>query len=133
VRRQFQLPRMDEEFLAARGLPWEALLEGSAQWLILRDFPIPTGYNVVTAAVAVQIVAGYPDAPLDMAYFDPHLGRADGKAIACLSPHQLDGKQWQRWSRHRTSANPWVPGEDNLATHIAYVETWLRDELKKAK
>lgn len=133
MRRQFQLPRMDEEFLAARGSPWEAVLEASAQWIVLQDFAIPSGYNFAAATVAVQIVAGYPDAPLDMAYFDPHLSRADGKVIACLTPHQFDGKSWQRWSRHRTPANPWVSGEDNLGTHMAYVETWLADEVKKAK
>lgn len=133
MRRQFQLPRMDEDFLAARNLPWEAVVEGSTQWVVLHEFLLPPGYNVGKASVAVQIVAGYPVSPLDMAYFDPHLSRADGKAIAALSPHAFDGKQWQRWSRHRTDANPWTPDEDNFGTHVAYVETWLQDELKKNK
>lgn len=76
-------------------------------------------------------VAGYPGAPLDMAYFLPHLAQADGKPINALSPHQFDGKVWRRWSRHRNGTNPWIEGEDNLTTHMVYVESWLKDEFRK--
>lgn len=131
MRRQFTLMRADEANLIRRDRPWEAVLEGTAQWIILHEFDIPSGYNIQRASVAVQLVAGYPGAPLDMAYFLPHLARADNKPINALSPHQFDGKVWQRWSRHRNGTNPWIEGEDNLATHMAYVESWLRDEFRK--
>jgi len=31
---------------------------------------------------------------------------------------QLDNKTFQQWSRHRTPANPWREGVDNLGTHV---------------
>lgn len=130
-RRLFKLPAGDESFLESRNQPWEAVLERSSQWVIVYNLILPSGYNVPSANVAVHIVAGYPDAPLDMAYFLPELARVDGKAIPQINPHDFDGKRWQRWSRHRTPANPWVPGEDSLATHMMYVETWLKDEFRK--
>ena len=81
--------------------------------------------------MAIQLIAGYPDAALDMAYFSPEIQRVDGKAIPALSPQPFDGRTWQRWSRHRTGANPWTPGEDNLSTHLSYVQYFLAEEFKK--
>jgi hypothetical protein len=43
----------------------------------------------------------------------------------------LDGKQFQQWSRHRTGANPWRPGLDNVCTHLLLVNSWLEKELRK--
>jgi hypothetical protein len=131
VRRQFQLPEEDTEYLTARGLPWETIFGEGGQWLILRDFPVPSGYNTERVAVAIQITPGYPSAPLDMAYFYPHLCRSNNRGISALSPHNLDGKTWQRWSRHRTPENPWRAGEDSIVTHLALVEWWLEKEARE--
>ena len=48
-----------------------------------------------------------------------------------LASEGFDGKTWQRWSRHRTPANPWRPGLDNLATHFGLVEEWFGREVRK--
>ncbi len=66
---------------------------------------------------------------LDMMYVYPALMRTDGKPIGRVEVMQaIDGKQFQRWSRHRTNANPWVSGEDSLETHIYLVEDFFRSE-----
>jgi hypothetical protein len=44
---------------------------------------------------------------------------------------QFAGRQWQQWSRHRTAASAWRPGEDDLSTHMPCVQDWLAAELKK--
>jgi len=131
VRRQFLLPEADVDYLNARGLQWETIIEGSWRWLLVYDHPVPDGYNVNRATTAISISAGYPDAQLDMVYFYPQLTRQDGGAIGALSSQMIDGKSFQRWSRHRTGANPWRPGEDDLATHFTLVEHWLEREFKK--
>ena len=132
MRRQFSLSKADEAYLISRKLPWETVVDGGAQWVILHQFPVSAGYDHGTVAVGIQLVSGYPDAPLDMAYFLPHLARNDGKAIPQTGPHLFDGKQWQRWSRHRCpGVNPWIVGEDDLGTHVGYTESWLRDEFRK--
>jgi hypothetical protein len=131
MRRQFLLPEADMDYLKASGLQWETVSEGGWRWLLLYDFPVPSGYNVTAATAAVSISAGYPDAQLDMVYFYPPLARRDGRPIGALASQAIDGKTFQRWSRHRTSANPWRPGEDDLSTHLALIEHWLEREFKK--
>lgn len=131
MRRQFLLPQQDREFLEARSLVWETITEAGVQWLLVHDFPVPTGYNANKTIAALMISPGYPDAQLDMVYFYQPLVRADGKAINALATQSLDGKIFQRWSRHRSAQNPWRPGEDNVSTHLALVEAWLERELTR--
>jgi hypothetical protein len=130
MRKQFQLPESDVEHLDTRGLPWEAVVEGGSQWLLVHDFPVPAGYNVAAVIVALLIAPGYPDAQIDMAYFFPALARADGKAIPQITEQSIDGKSYQRWSRHRTDQDPWRVGVDDIGTHLVQVAEWLRRELR---
>jgi hypothetical protein len=104
---------------------------GGAPWVLLHDFPIPEGYNVKFANLGIRLTPGYPQAALDMAYFAPALSRLDGKPITGLSEQNLDGKVFQQWSRHRTQANPWIPGVDNLGTQIQLAEFWLQNEFNR--
>jgi hypothetical protein len=131
MRKTFQLGEEDEECLAALGRSWEAIVENNAKWLIFPDHPIPEGYNHRTATAAIRIPPSYPDDQIDMVYFHPALALASGKAIAQLSMCALDSKQYQQWSRHRTQANPWRPGLDNVCTHLLQVNSWLERELGK--
>lgn len=131
ARRQFVLPQADREFLEARGLPWETIADAGGQWLLIHDFPVPVGYNTEKVITALMIAPGYPDAQIDMVYFYPPLARTDGRAINALSSQFLDGKNFQRWSRHRTAQNPWQPGEDDVSTHLTLVEGWLEKELTR--
>jgi hypothetical protein len=129
MRRQFQLPESDREFLEARGLPWETIIESNTKWLLIHEFPVPNGYNHNTVTVALMIVAGYPEAQIDMVYFYPALARLDGHQINALASQNIEGKTYQRWSRHRTSQNPWRPGEDDVSTHLSLVEFLVEKEL----
>lgn len=132
LRRQFRLPETDEDFLAGLGLQWETIVEGKLHWLIIREFPLPDGYNRTTVDVAIIIAPGYPPGQLDMAYFHPWLNRTDGRPIPRADvARSVDGLSWQQWSRHRKAENPWVEGEDDLASHIHYMEGWLAAELER--
>lgn len=131
MRRQFGLPQEDLEWLEGRGKPYELVNEDGALRVVVYGFPIPPGYNVNEVAVNVRIDAGYPDTQIDMAYFYPPLARADGRPIGATCADAFDGKSWQRWSRHRTPANPWRPGLDNLSTHFELIADWLVRELAK--
>lgn len=130
-RKQFGLPEEDVEYLESLGLPWEALSDGAGKWVLIYDFQVPAGYNVEKTIVAIKIDPGYPRTQLDMAYFLPHLSRRDGKPIGALSAQIIDGKNFQRWSRHRTGQNPWREGVDNLATHMSLVSVWFSQEFEK--
>jgi hypothetical protein len=132
MRREFALLSADQEYLDAAGLTWEAVRNGGEFWLLLHNLDLPAGYQVAAASVAIKIEPGYPNAQLDMAYFLPALRRVDGKPIPCADAFvHIDGKQWQRWSRHRTSVNPWIAGEDSLETHLILVLDWLAREFER--
>lgn len=131
-RRQFDLLAEDLDYLAALGLPWEAVQDDAkTRRVVIHGYPIPTGYNVDKVSVFVYLQPTYPDVQIDMAYFLPHLKRMDGKTIGRLTEMTADSQIWQRWSRHRTASSQWRIGEDNLRTHMALVSSWLEQELAK--
>ena len=131
MRVDFLFPETDQLFLKSLGLPWETIREGNYQWLLIRDYPVPNGYNVAKVCVALMIPPGYPSAQIDMAYFYPHLAKTDGKPIGALAFQIIGGVTYQRWSRHRTGTNPWRPGIDDVSTHLQLVDYWFERELKK--
>jgi hypothetical protein len=143
LRREFDLPEEDEEYLEARGLPWETavIMEGGTRslWLFIHDFPLPPGYSSkqdpgstpLNTAIAGIRVTGYPGGALDMVYFHPPLRRTDGRPIPNLGDLMLDGKAFQQWSRHYTAANRFRIGIDNIGTHLSLVEEWLYREFRR--
>ena len=130
MRRAFQLAEEDLECLAALAIPWETVAENASKWIIFPEYRIPEGYNHRVASTALRIPPLYPDEQIDMVYFFPALALTSSRAIKQLTPFPLDGKQFQQWSRHRTTANPWRPGLDNICTHLLQVNSWLERELK---
>lgn len=131
MRRQFTLPARDREFMDTRGLEWETINDAGGQWLLISDFRVPSGYSTERVTLGLMIPPGYPDAQIDMAYFSPDLLRTNGRAINAISFQQLDGRNFQRWSRHRTARNAWRPGEDDVSSHLLLVEGWLEKELTR--
>jgi hypothetical protein len=131
MRRDFLLTESEETFLNTLTLPWQCIKEGNYCWLLISNYPVPKGYNVSSVNVALMIPPGYPTAQIDMAYFFPHLTRVDARPIGALAFKMINGVQYQRWSRHRTAANPWRPGVDDVSTHLQLVSYWFERELKK--
>lgn len=131
LRRQFDLLPEDENFLKEYGLSWETIVDGSP-WVLIHDFPTHEGYDHPRATAAIRLETGYPISALDMVYFFPALARKDGKTIGATNAvQQIDGKNFQRWSRHRTPQNPWKVGQDSLGSHVIIIEDWLEREFGK--
>jgi hypothetical protein len=129
LRRKFALPEDDVTQLDIAGGHWETI---SDNWFLCHEFALPDGYNIALASVAVQVPNGYPTSPLDMAFFYPWLQLRSGRTIPCADKGVLiDGKKWQRWSRHYTPQNPWLPGEYNIVTHLQLVRAWLEREVSR--
>lgn len=129
-RRHFRLPQDDEAFLDGTEWRWETVVDGSARRLVIYGFPVPPGYGREVVDLYLRIDGGYPDALIDMVYVTPALAKVTGGAIGALSTEPFDGRTWQRWSRHRTAANPWRPGLDNVETHLALVTEWFAREVR---
>ena len=126
MRREFELGPEDVRALEALGRPWEAIRSGAARYLLVHDHPVPAGYNVSQARMAVRIDT-YPPGPLDMVYFCPPLARQDGKLINNLSTVTIDGQTYQQWSRHYG----WLAGVDSLCRHLGRIRGWLTHEFRK--
>lgn len=129
MRRQFSLPAEDMEWLESLALDYELIAENGIPRVVIYGVPTPPGYNASRVDVNIRVETGYPDAALDMVYFFPALSLSDGRQIGAVSPDTFDGKNWQRWSRHRTPANPWRPGLDSLSTHFGLIQNWLEREV----
>ena len=131
LRRDFDLLPQDEKFLEEYGLPWETISDGS-QWVLIHEFLTHDGYNHLRVTAAIRLETGYPNTELNMVYFFPALARKDGRAIGATQATQaIDGKMYQRWSRHRTAENPWRVGFDGLETHVYLIEDWLAREFEQ--
>jgi hypothetical protein len=124
-RREFRLPEDDEGYLDSLQLRWETIGLEKVRWVLIREHPVPEGYNQRTVTVAIRIEGSYPPGRLDMASFHPHLVRADGKALIKTSSVDVDGASFQQWSRHYD----WEEGVHSLATHHLRVMQWLKTEL----
>ena len=130
MRREFDLPESDRDHLDSRGTPWETIVEQGVHWLLLHDFEIPPGYNHSKVVAALRIGDDYPATQIDMVYFEPHIARSDGQKINNLSSKQIDGRPFQQWSRHRTKANAWREGIDDVSAHLILVRHWLKREFE---
>lgn len=131
LRRDFKLAVEDMEYLDSLKLPWETVRDPNGPLLLIIDgWGLPAGYNVSVAKLALVIPQGYPDTQIDMAYFSPALSRRDGKQINNLTSVTWQTGSFQQWSRHRTGANPWRPGTDDISTHLSLVDDFLRREFE---
>ena len=121
------LPSEDSEYLAGNyGDRWSIISEGPGKYgLLIKDFPVPEGFNRGTSTLMILLPSGYPGSALDMFYFDPPLGRSDGVGIGALASESHFGRSWQRWSRHYG----WEAGVDSLVSHVEYVKRELRREV----
>jgi len=120
----------DVDYLNSLGLPWEVMVDaGKAQALVIRDFPLPGGANRTKADLMVRLPNTYPAAELDMFNLPRGVGRTDGRVLPNLSDATFGETEWTQWSRHRLIEEPWRPGTDCVATHLALVEKVLLTDL----
>jgi len=129
-RREFALLGIDEKYLDELGLRWETVVDVNRRWLLIHDFPVPHGFTVKQTVLALEIPTTYPGAQIDMFYMHPPLVLCSGRMIdrANMAASVL-GTPFIGWSRHRGPGSLWNPVTDNVATHIALVESALSKEV----
>lgn len=120
----YKLTDEEEEYLDTNYSSWEYADEGGICGIVIRNFPVPSGYTPEKSDMMVIIPQGYPGATLDMFYFFPELHKTNGNAINALAHEMHFGITWQRWSRHYQ----WTPGQDDIISHIEFVKNVLRSE-----
>jgi len=127
--REFKLLEIDERYMDGIDLHWETILCNERRWLIIHEYPLQSGYTPAVSKLALDIPKDYPAAQIDMFYFAPTVARSDGQPIPSTQvTADINGIVYQGWSRHRNGANPWDTYTDNVATHLALVESCLSRE-----
>lgn len=115
------VPPADSSYLEERDLSHEIVIEAGAVCVILRDWPLPPGYDQPAADLLIRLPPGYPDVAPDMWWFDPAIHRIDGQEIpATQSVEHHAGRDWQRWSRH-FAAGQWQSGVDGIESYLALI------------
>ena len=128
----FAFTEEDQSFADRHPGSVERVSEGNMNWVLIHDMDVPEGYNVGKVTAAIMLPVGYPTCGLDMVYFYPELSLTSGKAIHAAEARQIiQGKSYQRWSRHFTPQAPWRPGVDCLETYYAMIQGWLRREVMR--
>jgi hypothetical protein len=122
----FAVLDVDEAYLNSQGYHWETMIDGTARWLLIHNYPVPAGYTVRSVVLALLIPDTYPGAQIDMFYTNPPLKLVSGRAIDRANQNVIiRGAGFNGWSRHR----PWNPAVDNVVTQLAMVESAIAKEI----
>ena len=125
----FILLPSDEEGFRLRSLIPRRVLESNRRWLIFDNYPLPKGLSPQVVAVALEIPSSYPRAEIDMFYCHPAVRRDDGVTIPQTNVTEtIEGKTYQRWSRHRGALSRWDSRTDTVLTHLTLVDGALTVE-----
>ena len=123
-----KLPEPDIAFLEHAGIPHRVFEEGGMLNVELLEFTLPDGLNAGRANVLFRLSPSYPDTPPDMWWVIPHLTPVGGGQIPATEVIEtIDGRSWQRWSRH-LDPSLWRSGIDGLESYVRL----LRNELSSA-
>ena len=130
--RDFALLDADTEYLDRLQLKWETIIDDERRWLIIHQFPVPTGYTVSDTMLALEVPELYPGAAIYGFYAYPPLALASGRTIPRTQLRgSILGLEFHGWSRHRGSSAPWDPTTDNVVTHLGLVEAALTREVEE--
>jgi Prokaryotic E2 family E/Multiubiquitin len=129
-RREFAVLDADEAHLSRLGLKWETFLEAGRRWLLLYDYPLPSGYSAGCTMLALEIPPNYPAAQLYGFYVPPTLALDSGRVIESTQMRGVvNGVEFHGWSRNRGPSAPWNPATDNVITQLALVDASLAKEV----
>jgi len=102
------------------------------EWVLFKEFPLPSGWNRSTTPLLVLIPSGYPMVPPDNFYVQTGLRLASGAMPSNFSEGQNQlGQQWAQFSFH-VQKEEWRPTAgilegDNLLTFMLGVERRLKE------
>ena len=127
----FQILPKDNEYLNQVFGNFRTIVEQNRRWLIVDNYQLPEGYSHQVISIAIEIPIAYPQAEIDMFYTYPRIQLSTGAIPSCTEVDQsIEGKLYQRLSRHRSPLSAWNPACDNVITHFALIEESLLREVQ---
>jgi len=120
----------DEQYLRSKDLEFEVSIDQGLICVVVKNYPLPSGYDRPSTDLLLRLPAGFPDAQPDMFWCDPPI-RIASSAIFPQAADLMEsylGRTWQRFSRH-LNVGAWTPGTDNLGTYMSLVGAELQRSL----
>jgi hypothetical protein len=114
--------RKELELVERRHGPLE--VDEDLRWLVVKEFPLPRGWNREATWVVILAPPGYPTTPPDNFYTDPELRLANGASPSNTSGIQEHaGRRCLMFSYHVESGD-WKPHADIESGHnlLTYLE-----------
>jgi hypothetical protein len=93
-------------------------------FLVVHDYPVPTGLAPSAVDLLVKLPPAFPDAAPDMFWVSPQIRTPAGGAPQGTSPEPLLGTSWQRFSWH-LNPGAWRPGVSTLRDFMRCVRARL--------
>lgn len=120
------LLKSDAQYLELKGYEYSANQESNGSILVvIHDFPLSEAYTPTSCDLLIKLPPAYPNANPDMFWTWPDVKLRSGAWPRSSEVHEvLNGRPWQRWSRHLT-ASAWRPGRDCVRTFLAVVRREL--------
>jgi hypothetical protein len=117
-----------EEIEELRGNGHSIEVTEEPDWIVLifAEWPLPSGYNKPRSRLLLRIPRSYRFGKPDMFWMDSDIRLSTGAPPRQVSPEQILGGTWLRFSWH---AQKWDPARDNLRSYLAFVD----DGLSKAR
>jgi hypothetical protein len=125
------LPAADVKVLKARKVLAKATIVGNEIHLVILDYPVPAGYDHATTDLLLRLPRQWPDGTPDMFWTAPHLKIAASGSWPNASAHlmDIDGRRWQRWSRHYRDR--WRVGVDGLENLLVIVNREMAKDVSR--
>lgn len=109
------------EALRREGYSIEHVADGKSELVIIKDYPVASGYSKQQTDLLIKAPISYPNGKLDMFWTDVDLVLAGGDIPKQAKKiENLNGQQWRRYSWHPAS---WNPGHDNLFTFLEFINS----------
>lgn len=102
----------------------------NSDWLLFKEFPLPSGWNRQNTELLIVIPPGYPATPPDNFYVQNGFRLQDGRTAGGYSENQsICGGSWGQFSYHAQSWNPCADFRDgdSLFTFIFSIEQRLHE------
>jgi Prokaryotic E2 family E len=99
-------------------------------WILFKEFPLPTGWNWQATPLLVIVPAGYPTTPPDNFYVRTGLRLGDGRVPGNYTENQsILGQSWGQFSFHAQAWNHAgdIDSGDSLLTFMISVERRLEE------
>jgi len=103
----------------------EVVDSGQLRLVVVRNFPLPEGWNLDTVDLMLQVPPSYPLAALDMFWASPHIKLPHGGLPDRADVFEQHAEvNWQRFSWHY-NGNRWNPIRNSLSSHLKFCKTRL--------